>query len=285
MSLKNNFGSKEKTTLFGAIISLALFALVLYFSRFSVGSIVDLQNHILKTILLQTGETNTIGAIVMLLKPFTWVFVSLVFFVLGFAFLNSYGFFSTEKRIGFICGITGAILTLVLLNVSIASIFLAVALIIGSVYIIPLSNTYAKELKKWVLFRTGSHSISKILLITNILIATGIFLAIFSNLPVYEDSFKEDITESMTTVALASIPKTQVFLSDQSRMQELEDQVREQVEKSVDESPIFNSYIRWLPATSAFTIWVLLEFLRGLILSNIGGAFSSGITRFLKRKV
>jgi len=283
MTLRNNFGVKETITLLGGVISFALFAIVLYLSRFSVNSIVDLQNHILKTILLQTGEVNTIGAIVALLQPFTLVFVALLFLVLGFAFLSSHGFFSTDKKIGFISGIIGAILILVLLNLSIASLFIAAALIIGSLYIIPLSNTYGKELKKWILFRTGSHSISKVLLITNILIAVAIFLAIFSNLPAYETNFKDDITESMTTVAMASIPRSQAFLFDESQVQQLEDEVRNQVESSVNESSIFNSYIRWLPATSAFTIWVLLEFLRGLILSNIGGAFTSGILRFLRR--
>jgi hypothetical protein len=70
---------------------------------------------------------------------------------------------------------------------------------------------------------------------------------------------------------------------DETMKQKLEQELKEKIETSVDESPIFNAYIRWLPAISAFTIWVLLEFLRGLIFSNIGGAFTTGLLRFLRK--
>ena len=88
----------------------------------------------------------------------------------------------------------------------------------------------------------------------------------------------------MTEVALASIPRSQSFILDAGANQDLENAIRQEIQNSVDSSPIFNSYIRWLPVTSAFTIWVLLEFLRGLILSNIGGLFSTAILRSARKK-
>jgi len=283
MSLKNDIQKKEKITITGAVLSFIIFSAILHFSNFSVSSIVDIQNYILKTILLQSAGTNTIGAISVLLSPFAWIFIAMLFFVLGLAFLSAYGYYNINKSIGLICGIIGAVFVLVLLNLSIISIFFAVSLIICGMYIISLSNTYGKELKKWVFFRVGSHAISKILLITNILIAIGIFIAIFANIPVYENNFKTGITESMTTVAMASIPKSQDYLYNESTKQKLKQELSAAVEKSISDSPIFNAYVRWLPVTSAVTIWVLLEFLRSLIFSNIGGGFTAGIIRILKR--
>jgi hypothetical protein len=284
MSLRSEIKIKEKVAILGAVISFILFSLVLYLSKFSVGSIVGIQNHVIKTILLQSGNTNTFGAIYMFLNPFAYIFLSIIFLVLGFAFLSSYGYYNTNKKIGLICGIIGAVFTITFLNFSIISIFLAASIIIGCVYVIPLSNTYAKELKKWVLFRTGSHSISKILCIANILVVIGIFLAILLNLSFYENSFKSDITETMTNVAMSSIPETQVMLYDAAAKNTLEQELKKQIENTINDSPIFNAYINWLPATSAFSIWVLLEFLRGLVFSNIGGLFSSGILRILRKK-
>jgi hypothetical protein len=83
---------------------------------------------------------------------------------------------------------------------------------------------------------------------------------------------------------MSSIPETQVMLYDAAAKNTLEQELKKQIENTINDSPIFNAYINWLPATSAFSIWVLLEFLRGLVFSNIGGLFSSGILRILRKK-
>ncbi|MEM7819461.1 MAG: hypothetical protein QXD48_01390 [Candidatus Aenigmatarchaeota archaeon] len=278
MNLKNDIGPKEKIAIIGSAISFILFSIVLYFSNISVESIVNIQNNILKTLIIQ--DTGITSSILYLLNSFFLILLSIILLVLGFAFLSSYGYYNNVNKIGMISSIISAIFILILLKFSIMSFFISVGIIISSIYIIQLSNTYGKELKRWIFFRVGSNSISKTFLILNILIALGIFITVHANISVYEQNFRNDIIKTMTDVAIKTVPESQRALLTN----EMKENIKIQVENSINNSEIFRTYIKWLPITTALSIWIILEFLRGIILSNIGGLFTTILIR-LNRKI
>jgi hypothetical protein len=268
LSIIRNNGALEKFSVVGASLSFIIFAVIIRLSEFSVYNLVNIQNTFVETIFLQTSGMNTIQSIVALLSPFVLVFAAFLFLIAGLAFLSSYGYYKNRREISLISSIVGAIVIIVLFNVSIISMFIAAGLIISSVYVMPLANTYSKELKKWILFRTGSNSIGKALLVFNIILAIGIFVAVYANLSVYSTNFKNDMNEAVSSVALSSIPDYQMMTN------EMREKVKAQVENSINNSELFNAYFRWLPATSAISIWIILEFLKGIVFSNIGGIFT-----------
>jgi len=270
-------------TIIGASLSFLIFAIILKLSNISVDSLVNLQNNILKTAIVQTAGMSTTASLAAVLSEFIGLFISFLFLSLGFVFLSTYGFFikdSKESRfkdinfwVGFITGIIALIIFLTLFT-SMVSIFLSVAVLISCIYIIPLANTYGKELKKWIFFRVGSHSVNKALLIINLLIALGIFVVVLSNQQYYKQSFQDD----MTNVVTSMIPNN--TMTDNTAIKE---QLSLQIKNALQSSPIFESYFRWLPVISALGIWVVLEFLRGLIFSNFAGLFSTIMIRLKNR--
>jgi hypothetical protein len=272
------FSKYEILTITGASISFLIFAIILKLSNISVDSLVNLQNNILKTAIVQTAGMSTTDSLAVLLSQFVGIFISFLFLVLGFVFLSTYGFFIKDSRfkdislwVGFITGIISFIIFSIIFH-SVMSIFLSVAVLISSIYIIPLANTYGKELKKWIFFRVGSHSVSKVLLIINLLIALGIFISVLANQQFYKQSFENEITD----IAASMIPQTNNSI--------IKEEIGKQISASLQKSPIFESYFRWLPVISALGIWVIFEFLRGLIFSNFAGLFSTIMIR-LKNKI
>jgi len=272
------FSKYEILIITGASISFLIFAIILKLSNISVDSLVNLQNNILKTAIVQTAGMSTTDSLAVLLSQFVGIFISFLFLVLGFVFLSTYGFFIKDSRfknislwVGFITGIISFIIFSIIFH-SLMSIFLSVAVLISSIYIIPLANTYGKELKKWIFFRVGSHSVSKVLLIINLLIALGIFISVLANQQFYKQSFENEITD----IAASMIPQTNNSI--------IKEEIGKQISVSLQKSPIFESYFRWLPVISALGIWVILEFLRGLIFSNFAGLFSTTMIR-LKNKI
>lgn len=269
-------GPMEKFCVVGASLSFILFAVITRLSEFSVYNLVNIQNTFVETIFLQTSGMNTVQSMAVLLSPFVFVFIAFLFLIAGFSFLSSYGYYRNQRNMSLISSVIGAVAIIILFNVSIISMFIAAGLVISSVYVMPLANTYSKELKKWVLFRTGSNSIGKALLVFNIILAVGIFAAVYANIGVYSTNFKSDMNEVVSSVALSSIPDYQMMTN------EMREKVNAQVESSINNSELFNAYFRWLPATSAVSIWIILEFLKGIFFSNIGGIFTKVFIKLMK---
>ncbi len=264
----------EKITIAGSVVSFVLFLLFVKLSGMSIGYIVNIQNSLLKSLIIDTSGQGTLSALSTVLGSFSSIFIALVFLVLSLAFVSSYGYFSTNKRMGVLIGLINASLSLVFFP-SMMGLFIAISAIISVVYIIPLSNTYGKELRKWTKFRVGSNSISKVFLIINILLALGIMFSVISDFAAYQENFRQDLADTLTDITLASIPNAQMI--DKSV-------IRSTIESSVENSQLFNAYFRWLPLSSAFGVWIIMEFLRNLILSNIGGIFTSGIIGFYSKR-
>lgn len=224
----------------------------------------------LEKALIESGSSTTLGSLYIVGSYFLNTIIALVFLTLAFAFLASYGFYENRKRVGLVLSIIGGLIFIVFLGFTLASFIVGVGIMLSGYSIIPLAHNYGEELKKWIHFRAGSNSISRAHFIFNLFIALAIFAAVLSNLAFYEADFKSDIRESISSIVKPSLP-VQI---DQKAVNSVIDQ-------QINSSPLFSAYIRWLPVASAFSVWVILEFLR-LFLPFIAGAFTSAIIKMQK---
>ena len=264
---------KEKISTLSASLCLVVSLLLLRLSQFSASAMVNFENYIIKTMILSTANMNTAGAIFTLISPFILVFISLLFFVLSLSILSYHGYRHNDNKVGKLSGIAGAVAAVVLFQ-TIWGAFLAAAVFLVCFYSAQFSNMYGKELKRWVFFRTGSHTVGKMLLAANIIIAVGLFFAVLSSQSLYEASFRHELTDSMKSIA-ASLPGASSIPSDV---------LDKRIESVIASSSLFTAYIRWLPVTIAFSAWVLLEVLRNIILSHAGGLFTYLMLKRSERK-
>ena len=266
----------EKIIVLSASLSLLVSMLFLKFSGFSVSSIVNFYNHIIKSIIF-SANTDTLAALRLLLGPFVFVATSLVFFTLAMSLMAYHGSKSERKYAGSLSGIAGALISIILFP-TIAGVFLALAFLICSFYAVRFSNMYAKELKKWVRFRIGSNTVGKVFLIANIIIALGVFSSVLLQQSQYESSFKQEIKESVRSLAL-SLPGAS------TAPPEVLNQRIESTASSLTSSKFFSAYIIWLPISAGFTTWIVLEFLRNLIFANLGGLFTYSLSKVSKKPI
>lgn len=249
-----NLESKEKIALAASAIAFLVSAAAIKINGFSTNSVVNIQNTILRNMFLQSQ--STLGAISLVVLPFIAILLALVFLTVALAVLAAYGYYSSETRIGAVAGAIGAIIYIAVLGVSITSAAFAIGVFLVSYYVVPLSSTYGRELKRWVRYRTGSNAVGKALFVLNIIIAAGVFVAVLANLAAYQESFRQDFTQSLVA-AVGNAPGVNI---------------EERVAAALNQAPLFQSYFRWLPVLTALGAWIILEFLRSIVLSNIAGA-------------
>ncbi|MFH0832543.1 MAG: hypothetical protein V1900_02375 [Candidatus Aenigmatarchaeota archaeon] len=262
---------KDIVTISGVFVSFLIFALLV--SNLSVGFLVNIQNSFLKSMLLETRGMTTMSAIGFIINQFYTLLLAMIFVVLGFSFLSSYGFFKDERKIALFSGIC-ILPVLIVFRFSITSILLSAGIIITNIFVMSLSNTYGKELKRWVLFRVGSNSIGKALMIINIMIAVGVFLSLLYNLSYYQNNFKSDLSSTLEKIVAESVPFGQQLPKEE---------ISKQITAAIDNMPLFDAYIRWLPLLTAFGVWAMLEFLR-VFLPLIGGIFTFVMIKLQKKK-
>jgi len=191
--------------------------------------------------------------------------VSIFFFILGLSFLSVGGYYNDNNKIGFVSLV---ILPFIILRFSIMQIFLLLGVVISSLFIISLANTYGQELKKWKYFRVGSNSVGKALFVFNIIIAVGVFVVISSNLSFYQDQFRNTFVETF----VASIP-----LPENASEADLE-RAREQIPSLLESIPLFGTIVEFLAPFTAFTVWITLE-----VIKQFGSLLAGVITSILIR--
>ena len=245
-----------------SFLSFLVSFLLIRYSGFSLSSIVNLENYFIKSLVLQTAA-STFGVLYAFLSPFYLLFLGLIFFVLGISVLSYHGYTKNSQEPGKLAGIVSAVFALLLFP-TLMGLFIAISVFVCCLYSPKLSSAYSKELKRWVFFRTGSNTTGRVLFVVNIIIFIGIFLTVLINQQTYATQFRQDITDSMKSIAIA-LPGASSIPSDI---------LNQRIESAVQTSPLINSYIIWLPVTAAFMAWVVLEFLRNVLLSNIGGVFT-----------
>jgi Zn-dependent protease len=269
MSLKDNIKKKEIITIIGSVICFFLFSLSAKYTGINLNYIVNFQNHFIKFMMIGTSKMTMESALFLAVSSFISILIALVLLVAGFAILSSYGFLENNRMVGLIAALISSLGLLVIFGFSIISVFVSLGLIIACMFIIPLANTYGKELKRWILFRSGSHSISTVLLIFNLIVSLGIFLAISANADYYQNSMKADLLATMEEVTLSEISNSGNI--PEAQLETLKDQIKQKTYDLFSNSLVMQSLVKFLPLTIAFSAWAFLELLRMLILPNVGG--------------
>ncbi len=201
-----------------------------------------------------------------------------------------------------------------LFNFSVLFLFFALGLFISSLYVIPLGETYKQELKKWKKFRVGSNAVSKALFVLFLFVFLGSFVSfsvndsyqqLFLNSTISSISniFKAETSNFNNQIISGNF--TDKFIDEQmNKIREqypnltekqylaMESKIRESLEEKVEpikldefnlssvisqgveNSLLLKAFLAWFPLIMSLTIWVILEFLRGILLSPISGVFS-----------
>ncbi|MFA4820121.1 MAG: hypothetical protein WC613_04145 [Candidatus Aenigmatarchaeota archaeon] len=261
--MQNKLSSRDKAVIIGTFTSFLVSFLVLRLSSFSASTMVNSQNYIVKTMILSTTGMTTLDALSTALKPFTYVFISLIFFVLAISLMSFYGYKNDNKKVGVLAGLLSAACAVIIFE-TLWGAFLAIAVFLCCYYSPQFSNTYAKELKRWVFFRTGSNTAGKVMFMANIVISLGLFFSVLQSQAAYEVAFRHDLTDSMKSIVL-STPGASLLPQDT---------LNQKIDTAISSSTLFQSYIRWLPVMTAFGAWVVLEFLRNVVLANLSGVFT-----------
>ena len=260
----------EKIAAVGAILSFVLSAVFIKLSGFSVSSLVNISNTMVGKMLAQSSGLNTFGSISVFLGYFAGVFIALVFLTLAFSFLASYGFYEDKKKAGLVLSFIGGIIFFFFLGFTLASLIVAAGIVVSGYLIVPMANNYGHEFRKWIHFRVGSNSVSRAHFIFNLAVAAAVFVAVLSGLAFYQAGFKSELKSSISSAIKPSLPD--------GIDQESFDVLMDKQVTALLASPLFSSYVSWLPVISAFTVWALLEFLR-LFTPFLAGAFTSVIIR------
>lgn len=271
--MQNKLSSIDKAVIAGTFASFLVAFLVLRLSSFSASTMVNSQNYIVKTMILSTTGMTTLAAIYTALKPFTYVFISLIFFSLAISILSFYGSRNNNKKVGIITGLLSAGCAVVIFE-TLWGAFLGVAVFLCCYYTPQFSDTYSKEFKRWVFFRTGSNTAGKVMFMANILISIGLFLTVLQSQAAYEVTFRQDLTDSMRAIVM-STPGASLLPQDT---------LNQKIDSSISSSNLFQSYIRWLPVMTAFSAWVVLEFLRNVILANLAGILTFILMKKTEKK-
>lgn len=270
--ISENQNHNKILTVGGCIISFSIAAFLFASSESSVSSIVNVQNVFLESALIESAGASTIAALNILMSHFYSMIAALIFLFLAFSFLAAYNYYEEDRKTSLLISVIGAIIFIAFLGLTIAAIFLAVGLIASVWIMAPLAHTYGKEFRKWIHFRVGSNATGRAMMLLNVFIAIGVFVAVLSSQAVYEQEFRQDLKESLSDVVSQQLPPGIT-----------EAQIDALIEQRIDSVPLFSAYITWLPVTSAFTLWVLLEFLR-LFLTNLAGLFTSFLIKIYGKR-
>ncbi|MCX6819308.1 MAG: hypothetical protein NT129_04920 [Candidatus Aenigmarchaeota archaeon] len=283
MNLKDNIKKKEIITITGSVICFFLFVLSTKYTGINLDYIVNFQNYLIKFMMIGASKMTMEAALLVAVSSFMRILIALVLLVAGFAVLSSYGFLENNRIVGLIASLISALFMLVIFGFSITSIFMSLGLIISCMLIVPLTNTYGKELKRWILFRSGSHSISTALIIFNIMISLGIFLAISINTGYYQSSMKADFSAAMEEITMSELSNAGDI--PEAYKDTMKEQIKQKTSDFISNSPMIQSLIKFLPVTVAFSVWAFLELLRMLILPNIGGIINYVLIRIKRSRI
>ena len=271
-------------TIAGCVIFFTGFLILIY--GIDTGYIVNFQSMLLETMVQKTANTGTLGSIGILLGTFARIITGLVFLTVSLVFLIVHGALKGDKKTSIIAGLICGTLALSLFRFSPVSLCIFAGIILISLYINPLSNTYFQELRKWKYFRTGSHAVSRALMIFSLFLALGIFISVYTGN--YGEIYINTLSETIANSAIdyktleKTIDEQYPGIPAEQKQAVINDfavKTKAMAIENMKNSPIFNAYIRWLPVLSAVTVWFILELIKSLVLVNIGGAVSSVLTR------
>jgi len=240
---------KEKVSIIGAA---ACFIIFMFLLDISLAFLVNLQFYFFD---IPSG-----GISFEVIKPLIAIF----FLIMGFCFLSVSGFYKDNYKIGLVALV---ILPFIMLRFSFMQLFLFAAILLASLFIVPLSNTYGQELKKWKYFRVGSNSVGKALFLFNIIIVAGIFIAVSMNLTFYQVQYKNKLVSTFFSSLPENIP---------------DEQAAANIPSIIDSVPLFKTISDLLPIFTALTVWVILEIVKQFG-SLVAGIMSSILIRIYEK--
>lgn len=261
----------EKAAVTAATLSFLLSFLLLRLGGFSASAAVNFENYLIKSMIVSTAGMTTLQAISFAAGPFLPLLASLLLLAFGLSLLIYCGY-RKDSQAGKISGVVGAALALVFFPTALG-LFLAAAVFFSAYLSVKLSNAYGREARRWARFRVGSNASGKALFVFNIIVSAGVFFAVLASQPAYEASFRQELTDAMKSIAF-SLPGASLLPPDV---------LSQRIESAISSSSLFAAYIRWLPVTTAFGTWVMLELLRNVLLANISGLFTGAMIRKQKR--
>lgn len=245
-------------------ICFILFSFLMKTSGLSLLGIINLNNDLFKKSIIETAGMNTYQTLIFILSSYSYIFLALLFFVLGLAFIAGYGTQNNDYINSLLPSFIGTIFTIFFLGFSIITVFISIAMIISSLLVLKYASLYFEEIQKWKYFRTGGKAIGNSLIAFNLIVALGALIAVNSAQDFYKTGFVTDIKNTLTEIALKEV---------QDESEDVKNTIRTRIEGTVENSEMIQGYLRFLPIVVAIEIWFLLEITR-LFISNIGGLFT-----------
>ena len=200
---KSKNGEKNmKTEILEFIFISVLFSLgflVLYISNVNLNSIILLQANFIELLTLGVQEHSAFEVFISTFSEILTAILSFIIFCFALSFLS-------VRKMGnlryFL--IIPIFLLGILFNFSILFLFFGFGLFVSCLYVIPLGETYKKELKKWKKFRVGSNAVSKSLFVLFLFIFLGSFIS-FSIDDSYKQVFLNTTISSITDIVNSEI--------------------------------------------------------------------------------
>lgn len=208
---------------------------VLYLSNVNLNSLTILQANFVELLVLGVQEHSVSE---VLFSTFSGILIgvfSFIIFCFSLSLLSVKKLYKTKYFL-----IVPIICSGFLFNFSILFLFFALGLFVSSLYVIPLGETYKKELKKWKKFRVGSNAVSKSLFVLFLFIFLGSFIS-FSLDNSYQQLFLNTTVSSITNIVGAEMSNLNIQTSDSNTTDEYIDQmVEEQMKQVREQYPYLN---------------------------------------------
>jgi len=148
---------------------------------------------------------------------------------------------------------------------------------------------YLDELKKWKKYRIGERTIGKLFLIINLFLFFALMINVVLQIDSYNSFYKEETknlvsslvpelgTGNMTTEGFDLLPPEQqeAIRQEYSNITESQKEFVDSKVQEMIESEKISSLINFFIFLMPFTVFALLELLRILVLSTLGGLIST----------
>jgi len=263
-----------------------LSGIIIKISGFSINDAVLFQTTIISKMLIETRGMNALESLNELLKPFLIPFISLIIISISIGIISTIKDFKRK----FILSLISSFIILIIFR-SYMGFFFAMAVILSS-----LLSSKSINLSL-VIFNLIMAIGIFVVVSNNSLIYENSFKTELGNILIPIVSNEVENIQNMTYQAGISIinqekealvyatqtsqlsDKDKVisdiynnfnYITDEFEKKQKDINVTSYVDETIEKSQIFSAFIRWLPFSTALTIWILIEFLRSLFFRRIG---------------
>jgi|GEM_PF-1840448 len=224
-----------------------------------------------------------------LISPFLFI-IPFIPITLAFSILIFYGvYFGEDRKLGLFSSLIPSVIGIVILGPSVTTLLFSLSLIICGILCTSLTVMYLDELKKWKKYRIGERTIGKLFLIINLFLFFALMINVVLQIDSYNSFYKEETknlvsslvpelgTGNMTTEGFDLLPPEQqeAIRQEYSNITESQKEFVDSKVQEMIESEKISSLINFFIFLMPFTVFALLELLRILVLSTLGGLIST----------